>query len=1113
MALELYDEIGNLSANSTYLVSKGKDVTISSNILPSGISLIFQGGILTINNSITLPPRVSLIFQGGNITLVNSLNPQDPPTTLTGDQTKIIAPITQIFDTPKEESIDGTWLIDRAYPQWFGAIAYSAVTTSSIDSAEAINKAIAMKQTGEVFIPRGHYRVNRTIEVKNGIKLIGESGWGDDRDNKNPSTVLVAGVSTDPEGGFIGNYFMRHNINETGNDWAISYPNPGTLIKSLFFANYLHQIANLKGLLSAGAVEIDNCHWRNFKQAYATLYNYTDHRKISRCAFDGTANSDTTTDLLYAFDINSLGDALIFEGNTVIHDPKSKGLHINYCNGGSINANVLNNDILIENSKAITFTSNHLENGAQLVIDDSNVTSMNNFFWKGVVPSMIVKTKNGGNNTPVVKSSGDLFLFYDKQFDTQTTSDVTNICEYDVKVDSRCSLEFSQTYRYWVLAGVIDMMNIYGIALCDTSLDDNDPPVPPNPITDFNEHSYLLSSESRIMRSLNVINATYLNNLLDPRVDGYGLNCYCVWHDSSGDYYYKYQILWDRTRLIVGRQGALSWYTTGLGYIRLTQNNKGALINVGNGGACGYQVMIRLYKGIDTNTEPNYTHYVDVPITGASMLYDNGISICGFKWKELSLVPAEDLLNTNVNTHITSIRYKGKNIECQATDAPKYGVWQDGDIVINTDTNKSTAFWIYLNGVWRSRGDEVRVTFYGNGGVTDNGKSTVTIKVTEGTLWGEIAKPEFHVVGKAKEHTGFTFGQEDDNTLVAPDFIIDCDLKVYASYSVLEIGFITRNGEILSADKWLSKYGATIFEPIVSGASFPVQLIDSHRGDLIEFMFFKTSDDKAYAFSAEFVDENGFNRGMDWTSLKSWGGNGLDMKSLMEGVGYSPFLVDSRYYDSKSTKICPFLVDPPNFSNQIVPQYLIDSIMEFDDTKNLCRAFRDSLQGIMDINGNFGSPLFDALYKMECGTIIPKGSFYISSIPQTKMIFECAAKIIPEITKLEEFCNTKGYFYGYKVSGNTIDYDGGVGFKFSVKYLAAGGFNLLIIPILVSNGLCLSSDVFGNGPTSRFLLYNSILDRIESMYISSSSYNKIAGVLITNGQFNYITIANVSHLF
>ena len=65
---------------------------------------------VVINRHITLAHNTTLIFAGGKISGTG---------TLTGDNTRLIAPITQIFG--EDITVDGIWVMDRAYPQWFGA--------------------------------------------------------------------------------------------------------------------------------------------------------------------------------------------------------------------------------------------------------------------------------------------------------------------------------------------------------------------------------------------------------------------------------------------------------------------------------------------------------------------------------------------------------------------------------------------------------------------------------------------------------------------------------------------------------------------------------------------------------------------------------------------------------------------------------------------------------------------------------------------------------------------------------------------------------------------------------------------------------------------------------
>lgn len=156
---------------------------------------------VVINGHITLAHNTTLIFAGGKISGTG---------TLTGDNTRLIAPITKIFG--EDITVDGIWEMDRAYPQWFGArndisnnefwhlrvackqaeegekdiakakekveaaqrAALANLKKWKVDSSDAINKAMKLKHAGEVFLPKGEYAICKTLQVPHGIVLRGE---------------------------------------------------------------------------------------------------------------------------------------------------------------------------------------------------------------------------------------------------------------------------------------------------------------------------------------------------------------------------------------------------------------------------------------------------------------------------------------------------------------------------------------------------------------------------------------------------------------------------------------------------------------------------------------------------------------------------------------------------------------------------------------------------------------------------------------------------------------------------------------------------------------------------------------------------------------------------
>ena len=148
--------------------------------------------------TISIAGGVTLVFDGGMIAGALS-GGSEQPLTLVGNFTSVEAPITQIFgDTVFAK---GYWHIDRAYPQWFDAVAgtQSYDTANPHDCSVAINKAVEMKMSGEVFLPAGVYLVSHTIRLRHGINLIGDSATRTKYIKYNPDTGKDEEVKPDSE--------------------------------------------------------------------------------------------------------------------------------------------------------------------------------------------------------------------------------------------------------------------------------------------------------------------------------------------------------------------------------------------------------------------------------------------------------------------------------------------------------------------------------------------------------------------------------------------------------------------------------------------------------------------------------------------------------------------------------------------------------------------------------------------------------------------------------------------------------------------------------------------------------------------------------------------------
>lgn len=643
--------------------------------LPNSTYIV--SSIHIVNTTILLASNVTLIFVGGKITGNG---------TLEGNNTVLVAPISQIFSA--DLNIIGSWIMERAYPQWFGAVA-----GSMDDCSDAINKAIKMKLTGEVFIPRGRYLIRNILHVKYGIQLVGESGM-ENKSERELGTFLVADMNNPSllveDSSFTNGYVVEVNVKdwyvkdgEKICNWEILYSSNKTQISRILFSN---NISKLKAIFSAASCcEISACTFNNFQQSVVfSNHHYIDRKKVADCVISNDANIHRG-ESLYTIDFGFLGDGLVCEYNSINNGSFNKGIRVSACLGGNITSNIINADVIIGGCKGISFDSNHMEDG-QIIIRDSNIGVRNNFFKKISKPNVIVQS-SANFDTPVVDMQANMFLFYDKEVNDQSDYSVDEICEYDIQLanmsvdgDMIQILNISQNYRYWVLSGTIGKMYTCGITLCDKD---------ELPIQRFNEHSYLLSQSSSVFPWGYVNKSGYVDDLRSIYITLIGYSKYTTWNMADGEYFYKGHAVWDNQRKICNPIKELGRYT-------LKKNAQGLLLAIGNGMSCGHTCSFRLYRGRKDSGNVRYTHYVDVPICGTQYLYENGISICGFRWKELT----DGLMVGNAD--IESICYKGKNIECKAPSSPTFGIWQNGDIVYNTG-NSSYALWIRVNDKWVQR--------------------------------------------------------------------------------------------------------------------------------------------------------------------------------------------------------------------------------------------------------------------------------------------------------------------------------------------------------------------------------------------------------------------------
>lgn len=396
--------------------------------------------------------------------------------------------------------------------------------------------------------------------------------------------------------------------------------------------------------------------------------------------------------------MGKLGDALIFEHNAIHDGNYNKGLKIYECGGGSIRANIINADISIEYCKGVIFECNHVEAGHNINIYSSHTTIANNFIHCGRTPSITVSGTKWGDGS-IVTMSDNCFMFRDTNFYKKESSigipDTTILeTEYDIEIDSISELKIQNCFRYW-LSESFGKMYVIGVKIAKRNSQNE-----LEPVSEFNNFSYALSHIGSISQGFQAEGHFDFGNDKAPAIDNFQRNAGVKWiknvdYSDSYSVTYSYQIPWDLERKIyMDWNGSIlksiTFYAGEMTNIITSQNNEypdGFLIAINN--KC-LKFPLRLIRTIQYNNGHLETAHVDIPICGATFLYDNGISICGHQWITDNSSPLETSpIFVNKGT------YSNGNMTCITKSRPtNESNWKNGDIIIypKPTTNKSTNY-------------------------------------------------------------------------------------------------------------------------------------------------------------------------------------------------------------------------------------------------------------------------------------------------------------------------------------------------------------------------------------------------------------------------------------
>lgn len=463
------------------------------------------------------------------------------------------------------------------------------------------------------------------------------------------------------------------------------------------------------GILSGASLNMDGVTFQHFGQALRFTDNYIDNKCVVNCTmseyWDAYMLNQDEAHKPYAFNMGFLGDALMFAHNGV-SGFVNKGLLVNNCGGAMICDNIITAESKIRQSKAVDFSSNHLERGTILKIEDSEVTMRSNYFWLGQEPVVQISGADGS----VVSMDGDAFRFYDSAFymsqsDFEKTKD-DNGAAYrinaDIALDRQSKLNLSNVYRYWGGEGFSSMLTC-GVHVCEWMDDGSFGEV----LDVFKRFSYALSRNCQISTGFKAnmhFEEGGLMDVPDPRPYGM-LNAGVAWVGDTDVYNYECQLIIDRVR-------SIGWTADGYGMQKLQIWNGESFVDnvmVNDEIKVDYtdeddnQIKTRdVVKGVLLVIPPIYgiiritrrgaggsLEYVDVPVCGAKFLYDNGVSVCGFPWQDYTRAD-EITLNKGVDSvEISASRaklfVKQTMLENLNTDDIVYVVGQKNILIVNNN--------------------------------------------------------------------------------------------------------------------------------------------------------------------------------------------------------------------------------------------------------------------------------------------------------------------------------------------------------------------------------------------------------------------------------------------
>lgn len=228
-------------------------------IHPDYANFIFEiRDIQDVNGAeIVLPANVTLKFEGGQI--INA-------TSITGDNTRIEAGLTQIFDADAGTTYLGTWIVDKVYPQWWGAVG-DGIADDTLPVQAALNFG------GTVYFVNGTYTISYVEAAVNGTHILLSSKAVIQSTISFDIGIKISGNNCIMEG---GTFFMPPVFDPSDVEWVyagIYITGTNVLVKGVTLDNV--QKVGI-GFKNTSYCYVENCTINGNFGTYGSSYNGAD---------------------------------------------------------------------------------------------------------------------------------------------------------------------------------------------------------------------------------------------------------------------------------------------------------------------------------------------------------------------------------------------------------------------------------------------------------------------------------------------------------------------------------------------------------------------------------------------------------------------------------------------------------------------------------------------------------------------------------------------------------------------------------------------------------------------------------------------------------------------